>query len=168
LLLLLSSALQLTDNKFLKLLKQSDMVNPQLLAHIFELSPGKNNLFTGSDILTLLRHKASTDDFCKSYSEALNNDIICVQHNDIIEHLAEMFNESKEFTNEQVVSVLKESCSHVNTFEAAGKFLHAFGVCLTKEDDAIRLIKEGDASRHKIQKHNILPLVLLWKCDIVI
>jgi len=145
LLLLLTSALQLTHKKFVKLLAQSDMVNPQMIAHIFDLSPGKKKWLTGSEILTLLYRKGSPKEFCKSYAASLDNDIICLQDIETIKHLAEILNESKEFTHKHVVSVLTDSCLRADTFKAAGKFLYAFCVCLPKEEDASGLITEGEA-----------------------
>jgi len=144
---LMSSALQLTNKKFLKLLIQSDMVNPQLIAHIFELSPGENNWLTGSEILTLLYRKGSPKEFCKSYLAALGNDIINMKDSDMIKQLADILNGSKEFTDQHVIRIMTDSCLHIESFRAAGKFLHDFCIFLPKEDDACSFITDGkDAS----------------------
>lgn len=141
---LVSATMELTPEQVLKLLKQSGVITAEMIGGICDYSAEVQEWLTGAQVLRLLYDEAKPSlKFCKSYDEALEQDLINLQDKDMIRTLAEILQLPK-FTSKNVCSVLKTTCMHANEWKIGGQFLFNFSSRWTNDiDDAAGLICDG-------------------------
>ena len=112
-------------HKFLKMLKDSGMGSPQTISEICDRSAKVSAWLSPSNILDLLQTKETNANFCDSYHDALDQDILAVKDFNMINVLSQTLEKSR-FTVEDTITVLKDSCVRCNSFKDAGALLKAF------------------------------------------
>lgn len=121
--LLLASTLELNDEKLLSLIAKAEVLDPLMVAGMQDLGFEFEN--SSSIIEILFEQSSSRQRFLKTYSNALDNSIVSVRDLSMIMKLSSI-SELNNFAREEIVQLLRISCSHSETLKCCGQLLHAF------------------------------------------
>jgi hypothetical protein len=143
-----------------KLLKESGLGNVDVITAVMDkVTQKKDKMKTKKlyeNILACLyqnataadsRDSTTTKTFHGSFQDALESEIIDVNHPSVPKRLAKMLH--SEGDNLNIIEVLKNACGYAETFSNAGKFCYHFLNAYTKKtsqdaiEKAIAIISEG-------------------------
>lgn len=136
---LLSGVMELKKEKFVKFLVKSGILTTDVIAGLQDqgFDFGSSSLILG----ILFEHSQSNREFLKMYSDALDNSIISVKDMGLILKLADI-TQRNQFSRDDVVYLLRVSCSQTETLKDCGQLLHTFCMDLT-EGQALHYITTG-------------------------
>jgi hypothetical protein len=143
-----SDSLALIPKKTLKLLKESKIVTPTLIAEILTQSAHVSAWLSSARILDLLYEENPTK-FSDTISDALDEDLLDLKDTNMIKALALIMKEN-ECDVHQICNVLQSFCEHTNTFAACGVFLRRFCTFWgdDKDMDKVQLIIDGKVHKY--------------------
>ena len=117
------------DTIFNSLLLQLNFLNVEVAVALQELHV---NLLDTGTILHCLQSLAKSNEnrFIKLYSEALTQNLIEVQDDEMIRKLKEI---SSDFTEKGIVNLLRKSCETANSYKRMGEIFREYCCSLDKE-----------------------------------
>jgi hypothetical protein len=153
--------MQLKKEKFINFLVKSRVINSQMIAGLQDQG---FDFGSSAIILNILYDQSENNQqFLKIYSDALDQTLFSVKDLGMILKLVDITQRS-QFSRENVVYLLRVSCSHTETLKHCGQLLHSFCMEMV-ESQAIFYITQGKFRARRMCQYlellNILLPVLL-------
>ena len=130
---------KIKQKKFVKFLLKSDVLSSNMIAGMQDHG---YDFGSAAVILDMLFAKSkSRRVFMKSYSDALDNSLFSIRDSELVMKLSDI-TQRNNFSREEVLCLLRISCSHSETLKACGQILHSFCADMV-ESQALYYITEG-------------------------